>query len=71
MNQRAIPTSIWRDMEASKSPKKQTKLDEHINKSVVQPSEFKREVVIDAVAKFVACDDQVSLLVEASHLTHY
>jgi hypothetical protein len=61
MNQRAIPGPIWKEMAALKSQKRQTSLDEHINKSVVQPSEFNRAAVLDAVAKFVACDDQVSL----------
>jgi hypothetical protein len=66
MNQRAIPTPVWKEMTALKSPKKQTSLDEHISKLGVRPSEFSRDAVLDAVAKFVVCDDQVSLRVEAS-----
>ena len=66
MNQRAIPAPIWKEMMAGKSPKKQTSLDEHISKLGVRPIEFNREAVLEAVAKFVVCDDQVSL--EASPL---
>jgi hypothetical protein len=61
MNQRAIPAPIWKEMAAAKSPKKQTSLDEHVSKSIVRPTEFNRNNVLDAVAKFIACDDQVSL----------
>ena len=66
MAQQAIPGPIWKEMTAGKSPKKQTSLDEHISKLGVQPSEFNHDVILEAVAKFVVCDDQVSL--EASPL---
>ena len=59
MSRRAIPPPIWKEMTTSKSPKKQTKLDAHISTGV-RPSEFSRDDVLNAVAKFVACDDQVS-----------
>ena len=59
MSRRAIPPPIWKAMTTSKSPKKQTNLDAHISTGV-QPSEFSRDDVLNAVAKFVACDDQVS-----------
>ena len=61
MSQRAIPPPILKEMAAGNSPKKQTKMDEHMMSGVVRPSEFNREVVLDAVAKFIVCDDQVSL----------
>jgi hypothetical protein len=46
-------------MTTSKSPKIQTSLDAHISTDVVRPSEFSRDAVLHAVAKFVVCDDQV------------
>ena len=64
MNQRAIPEHILKEMTSSKSPKKQTSMDEHMSKLGVWPTEFSRDAVLEAVAKFVVCDDQVSLQVE-------
>jgi hypothetical protein len=40
-------------------PKKQTKLDDMVIKEK-RPAEFSREGILEAVAKLIACDDQVS-----------
>jgi hypothetical protein len=40
-------------------PKKQTKLDNMVIKEK-RPAEFSREGILEAVAKLIACDDQVS-----------
>ena len=56
-----IPRQIWNDMQsqAAKASKKQTTLD---NMLVKTPSraEFTKEAVLEAVTRFVVCDDQVS-----------
>lgn len=61
MSQRAIPPPILKEMAAAKSPKKQSTLNKHLMSGVVRPSEFNRDAVLDAVVKFIVCDDQVSL----------
>ncbi len=58
-NHYAIPRPIWRKMEEERqNAKGQTKLDgafENLGAS----KEFTREGALDAIARFVACDDQV------------
>ena len=56
---RAVPPHILKEREAVKKPKKQVKLD-GMFENLKKPAEFSREGIIEAVAKFVACDDQVS-----------
>jgi hypothetical protein len=58
-NQRAVPPQILKEREASKSPKKQGKLDGIVIKEK-RAAEFSREGILEAVAKLIACDDQVS-----------
>ena len=59
-NHRAVPPHILREREAAtKEPKKQMKLDGMFNEKQ-RPKEFSREGILEAVAKLVACDDQVS-----------
>jgi hypothetical protein len=58
-NYRAVPPQILREREAAKMPKKQTKLDNMVIKEK-RPAEFSREGILEAVAKLIACDDQVS-----------
>ena len=61
-NHHAIPREILKQMEEEKSMgKKQTKIDNMLEKSKM-PCEFSREDVLHAVAQFVACDDQVWLV---------
>jgi hypothetical protein len=58
-NHHAIPRNIWREIKAVKiksKEKHQVKLDGILEK---QPQEFTRNGVMEAIAKFVACDDQV------------
>ena len=59
-NQRAIPPHILKEREAAKSPKKQMKLDDVVIK-VKPPTEYSRDGILEAVAKLIACDDQVRL----------
>lgn len=60
MNHRAIPPQVLKEMETSKTAgKKQSTLD-GIVITVARPTEFSRDGILEAVAKFVACDDQVS-----------
>jgi hypothetical protein len=61
-NHYAIPRAIWKEMERKKNnPKEKTqgKLDGLIER-VQGPREFTRESALQAVTKFIACDDQVS-----------
>jgi hypothetical protein len=56
-NHHAIPQDIWREMKAAKTKseeKHQVKLNGMLEK---QPQEFTCDGVMEAVAKFVACDD--------------
>jgi hypothetical protein len=62
-----MPRPLWRKMQEEKEDMKrgaqkkrgaQTKLDGVFEKQKM-PSEFSREGVLEAVAHFVACDDQV------------
>jgi hypothetical protein len=62
-----MPRPLWRKMQEEKEDMKrgaqkkrgaQTKLDGVFEKQKM-PSEFSREGVLEAVARFVACDDQV------------
>jgi hypothetical protein len=58
-NHHTIPQDIWREMKAGKTKpkgKQQVKLDGMLEK---QQQEFTCDGVMEAVAKFVACDDQV------------
>lgn len=57
MNHRAIPPQVLKEEKATEQ--KQSTLDGIVT-TVVRPMEFSREALLDAVAKFVACDDQVS-----------
>ena len=58
-NYRAVPPQILKEREAAKKPKAQTNLDGIIIKEK-RPAEFSREGILEAVAKFITCDDQVS-----------
>ena len=61
-NHHAIPQDLLKQMEEEKSKeKKQTKIDNILDKSTA-PCEFTCEGVLHAVAQFVACDDQVWVL---------
>jgi hypothetical protein len=53
-----MPRPLWRQQEAEKADKKmgQAKLG---FETIKAPQEFTREGVVDAVAKFIATDDQV------------
>jgi hypothetical protein len=60
-NHHALPRELWKELqEAKKNPKamQQRKLDGAF-KAIKAPAEFTREGVLHAVARFVACDDQV------------
>ena len=60
INQRAIPPQVLREMEASRQETKtQSTLDGILTK-VSPPAQFSRDGLLEAVAKFVACDNQVS-----------
>jgi hypothetical protein len=48
-----------KEREAAKQPKKQMKLDGIVVKEK-RPTDFSREGILEAVAKLIACDDQVS-----------
>jgi hypothetical protein len=61
-NHHALPQQLWRQLEEEKrnpKAKRQGKLDGTFE-DVDRPVQYTREGVLDAVAKFVACDDQVS-----------
>jgi hypothetical protein len=58
-NYRAIPPQILKEREEEKKPKKQTNLDGIVIKES-RPTEFTRDQILEAVAKLIACDDQVS-----------
>jgi hypothetical protein len=58
-NYRAVPPQILREREAAKKPKKQTNLDDVVIKEK-RPAEFSRDKILEAVAKLITCDDQVS-----------
>ena len=61
-NHHAISRDLLKQIEEEKSKgKKQTKIDNILDKSMA-PCEFTREGVLHAVAQFVACDDQVWVL---------
>jgi len=47
-----------KEREEAKKPSKQLKLDGVFKGK--RPTEFSQEGILEAVAKFVACDDQVS-----------
>jgi hypothetical protein len=60
-NHYALPRDLWKKMqEEKKNPKakQQGNLDGTF-KAIKGPVDFTREGVLDAVARFVACDDQV------------
>ena len=60
LNHRAIPPPILKSIKTGKDPKilEQKKLDGVVVKRE-HVKEFSRDRILDAVAKFVACDDQV------------
>jgi len=60
-NYRAVPPQILREREAAKetTKKPQTNLDGIVIKAK-RPAEFTRDRILEAVAKLIACDDQVS-----------
>jgi hypothetical protein len=60
LNHRAIPPPILKGIKAGKDPKAQVqkKLDGVVIKRE-RVKEFSRNGILEAVAKFVACDDQV------------
>ena len=55
----AVPTQILKEREAAKKPRKQMNLDGIVIKEK-RPADFSRDGILEAVAKFIACDDQVS-----------
>ena len=57
-NYQAVPPYILKEREEAKKPSKQLKLDGVFKGK--RPTEFSKEGILEAVAKFVACDDQVS-----------
>ena len=60
LNHRAIPPQVLKEMETSRTAgKKQSTLDGIVT-TVAPLKEFSRDGLLEAVAKFVACDDQVS-----------
>ena len=59
MNHRAIPPQVLKEMETSKKVKKKQSTLEGVA-VVSRPTQFTRDGLLDAVAKFVACDNQVS-----------
>lgn len=62
-NYRAVPPQILKEREEAKKPKKkQTNLDGIVIKES-RPAEFTRDGILEAVAKLIACDDQVSRIV--------
>jgi hypothetical protein len=64
-NHFAIPQHIWKQMQAEKNNpngKTQAKLDGMVDKSQ-GTRVFVREGVLHAVCQFIACDDQVSIVV--------
>jgi hypothetical protein len=58
-NYRAVPPQILKEREAAQKPKTQTNLDGIVIKEK-RPAEFSREGILEAVAKLITCDDQVS-----------
>ena len=54
-----VPPHILKEREEAKKAKKQTSLDGIITKES-RPAEFTRDRILEAVAKLIACDDQVS-----------
>jgi hypothetical protein len=57
-NYRAVPPQIIKERELSKSPKKQTTLNDIVIKEKRQ-AEFSQEGILEVVAKLITCDDQV------------
>lgn len=60
-NHRCIPWPIWREMQAQKlgeKGKKQSTLDGAVQKVSIQ-QEFTKPGILEAIAKLIACDDQV------------
>jgi hypothetical protein len=47
-----------KEREAAKKPKKQTNLDGIVTMEK-RPADFSRDGILEAVAKLIACDDQV------------
>jgi hypothetical protein len=62
MSDWAIPRPLWREMEekkkANQSVVRQGNLSDHFERQSV-PKTFTREGALEAVAKFIVCDDQV------------
>jgi hypothetical protein len=58
-NYRAVPPQILREREEAKKPKKQTNLDGILIKEK-RPAEFSSDRILEAVAKLITCNDQVS-----------
>jgi hypothetical protein len=61
-NHRAVPPQILKEREDAKKPKKQTNLDGIVTKQS-RPAEYSRDGILEAVAKLIVCDDQVSEIV--------
>jgi hypothetical protein len=60
-NHHALPRPLWKELQEAKNKPKamqQGKLD-RVFETLKSPVEFTREGVLHAVAKFIACDDQV------------
>jgi hypothetical protein len=57
-NYQAVPPQIIKERELSKSPKKQTTLNDIVIKEKRQ-AEFSQEGILEVVAKLITCDDQV------------
>jgi hypothetical protein len=63
INHHAIPPKLAKTLEKEEKEKLQTKLDD---KYVTHQEVFTREAALHAVAQFVACDDQVSMMLVLS-----
>jgi hypothetical protein len=60
MNHRAIPPQVLKEIETLKKTKKKQSTLDGVVTTVSNLTQFTQEGLLDAIAKFVACDDQVS-----------
>ena len=58
MSERCIPTALLKKLQAKKLQEGQTTLDSLV-KAVCTVKEFTKQEILAAIARFVACDDQV------------
>ena len=59
MNHRAVPPQVLKEMETLKKAKKKQSTLEGVT-VILHPTQFTRDGSLDAVVKFIACDNQVS-----------